>query len=142
VSPFNNAFVVLPHVPYRDGKIVLDWLNTGRFGYIAQDDGEYPCGQKWQQSMQDTWEQYSNQRTFQIDAAPEGYVTHDGNLESTANIDFGSDGDDTVHSPIPQHRIPFYVQSTLIPSDLQDDDVVDLIFTNFSSWGVWVCCMC
>jgi hypothetical protein len=53
------------------------------------------------------------------------------------DVDFGSDGDDTTHKPLPQHRIPFYVQSTIIPSKIQDDDVVDLIFTNFSSSGVF-----
>jgi hypothetical protein len=64
-------------------------------------------------------------------------VTYDGNSGNfPTKIDFGSDGDDTVHIPIPHYRVPFYVQSTLIPKIIRDTDPVDLIFTNFSSPGV------
>ena len=51
--------------------------------------------------------------------------------------DFGSDGDDTIHTPLPHYRLPFYVQATLIPDNLPDSDYVDLIFTNFSAPGVY-----
>jgi hypothetical protein len=41
-----------------------------------------------------------------------------------------------VHTPLPYYRVPFYVQSTLIPHDIGDTDLVDLVFTNFSSSAV------
>jgi len=55
---------------------------------------------------------------------------------SLLTLDFGSDGDDTYHTPYPHYDIPFWVQSTLVPENINDNDVVDLIFTNFSSWGI------
>jgi hypothetical protein len=71
--------------------------------------------------------------------ASQGYVTYDGTLSFYAllTLDFGSDGDDTYHTPYPNYDIPLWVQSTLVPKNISDDDIVDLIFTNFSSWGVF-----
>jgi hypothetical protein len=71
--------------------------------------------------------------------APQGYVTLDGSfaLFSLLTLDFGSDGDDTYHTPYPYYDIPFWVQSTLVPESINGDDVVDLIFVNFSSSGVF-----
>lgn len=77
VSPFTNAFMVLQDVIYSDAKIVLDWLNTGQFGYIVQDDG-CSCGYQWEDMIQDTWETYHTQQPFQLDAGSPGYVTRDG----------------------------------------------------------------
>jgi hypothetical protein len=83
VSPFRNAFVVLPKIHYGDAKIVLDWLNTGRFGYIIQDDEGCSCGQAWEATVRQAWERStrepSNQHPFALDAGVPGYVTYDGN---------------------------------------------------------------
>lgn len=79
VSPFKNAFVVLKDVAYRDAKIVLDWLNTGRFGYIVQDEGGCPCGNAWRPTVQQAFER-GNQHIFSLDVATPGYVTYDGTL--------------------------------------------------------------
>jgi hypothetical protein len=50
----------------------------------------------------------------------QGYTTTD---------DFGTDGDDTVHSTIPSYSYPDFFQGTAaFPSDGSDPDVVDLIF--------------
>jgi len=87
VSPFRNAFFVLKDVVYEDAKIVLRWLNTGRFGYIVQDEGSCPCGDAWHPTVQHSFD-VANQRTslagdqhtFSFDAATPGYVTYDGTL--------------------------------------------------------------
>jgi hypothetical protein len=79
VSPFTNAFMVLRDVVYGDAKIVLDWLNTGRFGYIIQEDEGCSCGQAWERSLRKAWEADMNtQHTFELHPATPGYVTHDG----------------------------------------------------------------
>ena len=90
-----------------------------------------------------TWEAYSKphgQRVFELGGEQDtpGYVTVDGGLvwDKADGVDFGSDGDDTIHTPLPQYSIPFYVQSTLIPPTTLDTDLIDLVFTNFSSPGV------
>ena|ERR1700736_1198055 len=85
VSPFRNAFMVLRDIVYGDAKIVLDWLNTGKFGYIVQDDEGCSCGHAWERSLQSSWDMYSNtQHTFQLDSGTPGYVTHDGTSYSTS----------------------------------------------------------
>jgi hypothetical protein len=79
VSPFTNAFMVLRDVVYGDAKIVVDWLNTGCFGYIIQGDEGCSCGQVLERSLREAWEVDLNaQHTFELHAATPGYVTHDG----------------------------------------------------------------
>jgi hypothetical protein len=135
VSPFPNAFMVLKDIAYGDAKIVLDWLNTGRFGYIMQVE-ECSCGHAWDERVRHSWRR-SKQHVFSLEQRTPGYVTYDGIRHLiSADIDFGVDGDDTLHTPFPHYDIPFYVQSTLVPHDIRDNDPVDLLFTNFSSWGV------
>ena len=139
VSPFRNAFLVLKDILYGDAKIVLDWLNTGRFGYIVQDEEEEGgYDDTYERVMQNSWERYQKEQHTSGDiVATPGYVTHDGMyIQTLLRIDFGSDGDDTLHIPLPYHRIPFYIQSTLVPKNLPDNENVDLIFTNFSAPGV------
>jgi hypothetical protein len=135
VSPFPNAFMVLKDIEYGDAKIVLNWLNTGRFGYLAQDE-DCSRGHAWGNSVQRSW-RHPEQQVSSLEQRTPGYVTYDGIHQLiSADVDFGADGDDTVHTPFPHHDIPFYVQSTLVPQDTRDNDLVDLLFTNFSSWGV------
>ena len=149
VSPFKNAFFVLKDVIYGDAKIVLDWLNTGRFGYVVQEDG-CSCGDAWPSTVQQAFKRGNqlsfnglDQHPFSFDVASPGYVTYDGlcpflshTLKPNNIIDFGTDGDDTIHTPLPYYNIPFYIQSTLVPPTITNMDFVDLIFTNFSAPGV------
>lgn len=74
---------------YGDAKIVLHWLNTGKFGYILQnDEGGCHCGDNWGNSVRESWERGSyEQHIFSVDAAaePPGYVTYDGTSQSVGN---------------------------------------------------------
>ena len=91
VSPFKNAFFVLKDIDYGDAKVVLDWLNTGRFGYIIQDDEGCSCGQAWESAVQQAWvksvTETSNQHPFALDAGVPGYVTYDGSPHVTSLTD-------------------------------------------------------
>ena len=75
VSPFQNAFMVLKDVVYGDAKIVLDWLNTGRFGYVIQGDG---CSCKETSYRRPLAIEQHGQHTFSLEAITPGYVTFDG----------------------------------------------------------------
>jgi hypothetical protein len=95
VSPFKNAFLVLKNVVYGDAKIVLGWLNTGRFGYIVQDEGSCPCGDAWHPTVQHSFDvANANQRTllagdqhlFSLSDASPGYVTYDGTLLLSSRV--------------------------------------------------------
>jgi len=77
VSPFKNAFFVLKDVLYGDAKILLDWLNTGRWGYLFEDEESI-----YDDALRYSWEKYHQQREQQhpltITAIKPGYVTYDG----------------------------------------------------------------
>lgn len=75
VSPFTNAFMVLKDVVYGDAKIVLDWLNTGRFGYGIQGDG---CSCEEAAHRRPVPSENYEQHTFSASATIPGYVTFDG----------------------------------------------------------------
>ena len=75
VSPFQNAFFVMKDVFYGDAKIVLDWLNTGRFGYFTLDH-DCSCGKPWPRSVQESWQRAES--TVSSLKASVGYVTYDG----------------------------------------------------------------
>lgn len=80
VSPFKNAFLVLRDILYGDAKIVLDWLNTGRFGYIVQDEEEEGgYDDTYDIALQYSWERYQSEKHNLSDIlATPGYVTYDG----------------------------------------------------------------
>src|ERR1700732_2190830 len=84
VSPFHNAFMVLKDIVYGDAKIVLDWLNTGKFGYVIQEEG-WPCGDAWGHNVQQSWER-TGQHTFSLDPPSPGYVTYDGNSQLISKL--------------------------------------------------------
>src|SRR5271170_1889342 len=77
VSPFQNAFMVLKNIVYGDAKIVLRWLNTGRFGYVVQGDG---CSCEEASHRRPLPKEHYDQHTFSFEATTPGYVTFDGTL--------------------------------------------------------------
>jgi hypothetical protein len=84
VSPFKNAFFVLNNVQYGDAKILLDWLNTGRWGYILGGEDDI-----YNEALLNSWEKYhqqEQQHTFTIPAPEPGYVTYDGSSSSSAKL--------------------------------------------------------
>ena len=80
VSPFPNAFVVMRDVIYEDAQILLDWLNTGKYGYILP--METPAERHALQVVnQQSWERKrSSQHLLLKHTATPGYVTYDGTL--------------------------------------------------------------
>jgi hypothetical protein len=120
VSPFTDAFEYLPDVPYHLASQVLSALESGN----------YP-------SKPVTHDHLVSKRSYpggriirrQTSTTP-GYTTTD---------DFGSDGDDTIHSKIPYYSVPNFFQANgSLPSNgtLAADDVVDLIFLDYVAGSV------
>lgn len=131
VSPFNDAFQYIPDVPYAMAKNVLNSLN----GAALQDKRSEQFGAV--PSVQDscldpTISMVSGQtgelktrghsRRQTVGLTP-GYTTID---------DFGSDGDDTIHSAIPYYSQPNYVQGNAsLPVDGTTPATVDVIFLDY-----------
>jgi hypothetical protein len=137
VSPWVNTFEYLPDVPYKLAGKVIGILNNGSFmskrALKTHDFGFYNPAQEIKgEDCVDPgiFHDHSTQkrslgrvvRRQSTDIHP-GYVTKD---------DFGNDGDDTIHSPIPFYKTPqYYSANGTFPTDGSDPEIVDLIFLDF-----------
>ncbi|PVH75498.1 hypothetical protein DL98DRAFT_562372 [Cadophora sp. DSE1049] len=132
VAPFSNAFKYLPSVPYAMAKAVLDSLNA-QPGPAKRDSAGLTWGAMPQlrDSCQDPTlglvSGITGKRDLGISlrqrVVTPGYTTVD---------DFGTDGDDTPHSAIPEYPIPKYIQGIgSFSSDGSTPDVVDVIFLDY-----------
>ncbi|EMD97113.1 hypothetical protein COCC4DRAFT_61777 [Bipolaris maydis ATCC 48331] len=139
VSPFTDAFQYIPNVPYEQASQVLDILNAGPFqkkkrNLETSDFGFSPVLADRDTCIDPPLTHSYEGRTRrskqggrlirrQSTALTPGYTTTD---------DFGTDGDDTVHSPIPNYPQPNDLQANAsFPLDGSMPNSVDLIFLDF-----------
>ncbi|KAL1954800.1 hypothetical protein VTO42DRAFT_704 [Malbranchea cinnamomea] len=140
VSPFKNTFQYLPDVPYPQASQVLDILNSGPWqkrdieGLPAAVPRADVCTNPPYTSMQAKREILAprsvTRRGLDFTELTSGYTTTD---------DFGSDGDDTPHSPIPYFEYPNDIQANAsFPTDGSTPETVDLVFVSFigADWVV------
>lgn len=140
VSPFTSTFRYLPDISYSKAKQLIKILNSagqiftqatnnrlnpadlappeqhGRTDdYFAPTSGATPAVHPHQQPL------------LSLTTTPElrpGYTTID---------DAGTEGDDTIHSPISFYRVPNVIQSVVnnTASPISDDSTVDVVFNEF-----------
>ncbi len=142
VSPFNNSFQYIPDVPYNLASQVLSIRNSpGQFDKREQvdkrdltaDDFDFPQLQLDRDVCRDPPIRHDHLRSRsyaggrvirrQNTAPTPGYTTTD---------DFGTHGDDTPHSKIPNYRNPNNVQANAsFPADGSEPEKVDLVFVDF-----------
>lgn len=139
MCPFTSGFHYLKNVPYNQAKKLIFLLN--RAGEIFEN--VHPTLATWKMappeqmgvkediivpsissSMALDPKKDPSQITILDDLAlTPGYTTTD---------DAGTDGDDTIHSPISFYRVPNCIQSTINPENIDlEDQVVDVVFNEF-----------
>jgi hypothetical protein len=139
VSPFQDSFQFIPDVPYEQASKVLDILNAGPFQKKRRDlntaDFNFSpllmdrdtCIDPPLTHQYDGLTRRSKQggrliRRQSTNPTP-GYTTSD---------DFGTDGDDTIHSKIPNYSQPNDLQANAsFPIDGSMPKTVDLVFLDF-----------
>ncbi|TIA24488.1 calcineurin-like phosphoesterase [Aureobasidium pullulans] len=143
VSPFTDAFNYLPDVPYHLASQVLAALESGdypskrdlsteSFGFTQMNPSLDSCiDPPVTRDNLITKRSYPGGRIIrrQTTTTP-GYVTTD---------DFGSDGDDTIHSKIPYYSVPNFFQANgSLPANgtVAADATVDLIFLDYVAGSV------
>jgi hypothetical protein len=138
VSPFKDAFQFIPDVPYDQASKVLDILNAG------------PFQKKRDLSTADfNFSPMLADRDICIDpplththgalnkkSLPSGRVIRRQSTTPspgyTTTDDFGTDGDDTMHSNIPYYSQPNDLQANAsFPTDGSTPETVDLVFLDF-----------
>ncbi|KAI9873361.1 MAG: hypothetical protein M1830_000502 [Pleopsidium flavum] len=136
VSPFKDAFQFIPNVPYTTASRVLDIINNApdtKKRDLSSSDFDFTaltadgCVDPTIGSIasHDSLKARSNHGITrrQTSKITPGYVTQD---------DFGSDGDDTPHSKIPNFRQPQYIQANAsFPADKTVPKSVDLVFLDY-----------
>ncbi|KAI9792382.1 MAG: hypothetical protein M1835_007887 [Candelina submexicana] len=135
VSPFDDSFQFLPDVPYSLASQVIGIRNAGAFEKreLTADDFDFPQLTLDRDICRDPpiSHDHLEPRSFaggrvvrrQNTAPTPGYTTKD---------DFGTDGDDTPHSAIPNFRQPNNVQANAsFPADGSKPEKVDLVFLDF-----------
>ncbi|KAI0874158.1 ser/Thr protein phosphatase family [Hypoxylon argillaceum] len=133
VSPFLDAFLYIPSVPYAQASTLLGALNNAgasgkrSLGYmpvVERDSCVDPLVEPLSEVKRDEG-LYSSARGVSrrqvVDLVP-GYTTTD---------DWGTDGDDTAHSAIPYYDIPDFFQGAAGFDANGEADVVDVVFVDF-----------
>ncbi|MCJ1358997.1 MAG: hypothetical protein MMC33_008997 [Icmadophila ericetorum] len=138
VSPFTDEFQFIPDVPYSMASTVLGALNgqpsdkkrdlqTRDFGFTQGGDSCVDAVADNFGAMQSKLTPRSTPMTRgkhrrQTTSLTPGYTTSD---------DFGTDGDDTIHSEIPYYSQPDYVQANGSLPTTGTPATVDLVFLDF-----------
>lgn len=131
VSPFRDAFLYIPDVPYAQASTLLNSLNNAgasgkrSLGYmpVERDICADPLVEPWSEVKRDGALSSSLRgvsRRQVVDLVP-GYTTTD---------DWGTDGDDTAHSKIPYYDIPDFFQGAAGFDENGEADVVDVVFVD------------
>lgn len=135
VSPFTDSFQYIPQVLYAAASQVLDTLNAQpdskkrnlqRLEYTPDFNGADGCYDTPDLLADAESRLYSRDSASMTrratPALTPGYVTSD---------DFGTDGDDTPHSKIPNYDLPAYVQTNASFPTAGKPTTVDLVFLDY-----------
>ncbi|KAF5877366.1 putative ser thr protein phosphatase family protein [Botrytis fragariae] len=140
ISPFVSKFLYIKDVPIAAAEQVLPLLNSGGNIFLSSNldinnlappehlsyktdilAPSIPISDLSPPSNAQS-PLFSSSSTQKPELIP-GYTTKDDN---------GSDGDDTIHSPITFHRVPNCIESRInIPSINSNPETVDLVFIDF-----------
>lgn len=134
VSPFEDIFVYIPDVPYSVASAALDYINENGEVWKRSALASMPltardtCVDPFVAPLanvetRDYAHKHAGHIRRQTTELTQGYVTTDA---------FGSDGDDTAHTAIPDYDYPNFFQALGgFPANGSLPDVVDLIFIDY-----------
>ena len=150
MSPFTNGFRFLPDMPWGVAKRVLALLNGQ--GPVVEEVGRGPRmlappeqGSRRLPDVQPSWEidgVRSDLRAAEAEQQPLLPATLESGRDNggpkidlrpgyTTVDDLGSDGDDTLHSPIQFYNVPNCIQATVGFDIEEPPETVDLVYNEF-----------
>ncbi|ODV87199.1 hypothetical protein CANARDRAFT_26625 [[Candida] arabinofermentans NRRL YB-2248] len=176
VSPFKNKWMVIPSVPAKIAMQIQPILNSAT--YILSDDGDAPdLSQLLSPYQRATNSKLLQQLKSPIDSPPKEFNDHqisklmhilvgptesqdaDSRDKKTRRLsygyktidDLGSDGDDSIHKPLPYFPVPNVIQSYENPINFvesleeeEETEFVDVVFYDFIQpyilWATKIAC--
>ncbi|KAE8352687.1 Metallo-dependent phosphatase-like protein [Aspergillus coremiiformis] len=143
VSPFTSGFRYVRNIPYEKATLIVDILNkqpqiltdaynrsgtTTTPGLAPPEQSAFFHDRSFDDSHgPDT----TNHLTGQAPLLSSGHFKPDLIPGYTTVDDEGSDGDDTIHSPISFYRVPNCIQALISPNISAVPEMVDLVYIDF-----------
>ncbi|KNG84733.1 Ser/Thr protein phosphatase family [Aspergillus nomiae NRRL 13137] len=141
VSPFTSGFRYLKDIPYEKATFIVEILNKMpqiltdadnrsniTWGLAPPEQSAYSSDIIFDDSLALSSTNYLRDQApllrndhFEPSIIP-GYITTD---------DEGSDGDDTIHSPISFYRVPNCIQALISSKESAAPETVDLVYIDF-----------
>ncbi|KAF2134698.1 hypothetical protein P153DRAFT_278830 [Dothidotthia symphoricarpi CBS 119687] len=139
VSPFKDAFQYIPNVPYEQASKVLGILNAGPFQKKKRDmttaDFDFTPVLADKDTCLDPPITHSYEGMTRRSKQGGRLIRRQSTTPSPGPVttdDFGTDGDDTIHSRIPNYSQPNDLQANgSFPTDGSVPETVDMVFLDF-----------
>ncbi|KAJ5537901.1 hypothetical protein N7494_007380 [Penicillium frequentans] len=144
ISPFINDFRYVKDVPYEKTQLIMDVLNkqtkilemSENADALSMTELASPDQRdvaKHAASNQEDRESQLLSMTAGSHQVPLVAKREDLNIIPgyTTKDDAGTDGDDTIHSPISAYQVPNCIQSLLPTNETKMPETVDLVYINF-----------
>ncbi|KAJ6137611.1 hypothetical protein N7471_004097 [Penicillium samsonianum] len=127
VSPFTSTFRYVKDVPYDKAQLIVDVLNRQPQILSTDESSLTTLGPLEQLAyLEDViaqkWPSAGEQIPMSSPDLVPGYTTKD---------DAGTDGDDTIHSPISFYRVPNCIQALIPANASETPKTVDLVYLDF-----------
>ncbi|KAJ5930778.1 hypothetical protein N7466_006271 [Penicillium verhagenii] len=145
ISPFINDFRFVKDVPYNKVQLLMEVLNKQtKILEMAQTENDLSMIDLMAPDQQDLAQHIisnkKNPGNQWLSTGPSGghqvpLVAKRGDAQIipgyTTKDDAGTDGDDTIHSPISAYQMPNCIQAFLSSNDTEVPETVDLVYINF-----------
>lgn len=145
ISPFTNGFRYVKDVPYEKVQLIMEVLNKQTKVLHTLQDGSTssliplapPETIAYTEDVvigdEDSIDQWSPSQVAGLQQTPLSVKRPSDQLVPgyTTKDDAGTDGDDTIHSPITFYRVPNCIQALLSANEFNVPETVDLVYIEF-----------
>ncbi|KAJ5261460.1 hypothetical protein N7478_012055 [Penicillium angulare] len=145
ISPFTNKFRYVKDVPYDKVQLMMTVLNQqAKVASTSEDENPYihELGTPGQPHVEGE-EEYNKATKETRPLIIDGAGSHQAPLWAkrsdhpdilpgyTTKDDAGTDGDDTIHSPVSNYAVPNCIQGHILGNETAMSETVDLVYIEF-----------
>lgn len=135
ISPFSNKFRYVKDVPYDKIQLLIEVLNKQKKVMGAGSMDSLATPEKSSHSDIMASDKDSTAAFYGVEAHQVPLISRRDNNDLTPGYttkdDAGTDGDDTIHSPVSYYEVPNVFQSFLSANETTVPETVDLVYIEF-----------